>query len=40
LVTREVRDRATGRVEVAADYGELGMLLITVTLVTVAVPWL
>ena len=38
VVTREVRDLATGRVEVAADYGELGMLLITVTLVTVLVP--
>jgi len=38
LVTREVRDRATGAVEIAADYGELGWLLIVVALVTVAVP--
>jgi hypothetical protein len=38
VVTREVRDPATGRVEVAANYGELGMLLITVALTTVAVP--
>jgi BT1 family len=38
LVTREVRDAATGRVVVAADYSELGLLLITVTLITVVVP--
>lgn len=37
-VTREVRDRATGALEVAADYGELGSLLIVVALVTVVVP--
>jgi hypothetical protein len=37
-VTREVRDRATGSVTVSADYGEMGWLLITVALVTVAVP--
>jgi hypothetical protein len=38
LVTREVRDPATGAIEVAADYSDLGMLLITVTLITVLVP--
>ena len=38
VVTREVRDHASGRVEVPADYGELGMLLITVALITVLVP--
>jgi hypothetical protein len=38
VVTREVRDRASGAIEVAADYGELGVLLITVTLITVLVP--
>ena len=38
VVTREVRDRATGTIEVPADYGELGMLLITVALITVALP--
>jgi hypothetical protein len=38
VVTREVRDPATGRVVVAADYSELGMLLISVTLITVVVP--
>jgi hypothetical protein len=38
VVTREVRDPASGRVEVAADYGDLGMLLIAVSLITVVVP--
>lgn len=38
LVTREVRDRATGAIEVAADYGELGWLLITVALIAVIAP--
>jgi hypothetical protein len=33
-----VRDPATGRVVVAADYSELGLLLISVTLITVVVP--
>ena len=37
VVTREVRD-ATGSVEVPADYGDLGMLLIAVSLITVVVP--
>ena len=40
LVTREVVDRATGAVEVAADYGELGWLLITVALITLLAPLL
>ena len=38
LVTREVRDAATGAVEVVADYSELGWLLITVAVITVAAP--
>ncbi len=38
VVTREVRDRATGAIETAADYSELGLLLITVTLIAVLVP--
>jgi hypothetical protein len=38
VVTREVRDRGSGTMEVPADYGELGMLLIVVSLITVAVP--
>ena len=39
-VTREVRDRATGAIEVPADYGELGWLLLTVAAITVALPLL
>lgn len=38
LVTREVRDPVTGVVEVSADYGELGLLLVTAAAVTVALP--
>lgn len=38
LVTREVRDRTTGEVQVPADYSELGMLLITVAVLTIALP--
>jgi len=37
-VTREVRDRATGAVEIAANYSELGWLLVTVALLTTALP--
>jgi hypothetical protein len=37
-VTREVKDPATGAVRVPADYGELGALLVTVTLVGFAAP--
>lgn len=40
LVTREVNDRASGQVTVPADYGQLGWLLITVAILTVAVPLL
>ncbi|MCG8597864.1 MAG: hypothetical protein MI785_26350 [Kiloniellales bacterium] len=40
VVTREVVDRATGAVEVAAEYGELGWLLITVALITLLAPLL
>ncbi|NNL86013.1 MAG: hypothetical protein HKP27_10190 [Myxococcales bacterium] len=38
VVTREVRDRATDAVEVAANYDELGVLLVTVAVLTVALP--
>ncbi len=38
IVTREVVDRATGVVDVAADYSQLGWLLITVALITVSAP--
>jgi hypothetical protein len=37
-VTREVRDPATGLVRVPADYSEVGALLITATLIGVALP--
>jgi len=38
VITREVRDRVSGAIEVAANYSELGWLLITVTLISVIVP--
>ena len=38
VVSREVKDRATGAVKVAQDYSELGVLLISVTVVTLLVP--
>lgn len=39
-VTREVTDRATGAVKVAADYSELGWLLVTAMLITLSLPLL
>jgi hypothetical protein len=39
-VSREVRDRATGAVKVPQDYGQLGELLIVVTLIGLTVPLL
>ena len=38
VVTREVRNRATGIIETSADYSALGWLLIAVTLIGVAAP--
>jgi hypothetical protein len=38
IITREVRDRTTGAIEVLADYGELGWLLIVVASITVLLP--
>jgi hypothetical protein len=38
VVSREVRDRTSDEIEVAADYGELGWLLITVAVITVVAP--
>jgi MFS family permease len=38
LVTREVRDRATGAVQMLADYSELGDLLIVQTVIGLALP--
>ena len=40
LVTREVKDRATGTVQLPADYSQLGWLLITVALIGVLAPLL
>jgi hypothetical protein len=37
-VTREVKDHTTGMVSVPADYSELGILLITATALTFALP--
>lgn len=37
-ITREVKDAVTGAVTTPADYGELGALLITVTLIGLALP--
>ena len=39
-ITREVRDRVTREIESIADYSELGMLLITVSLIGVLAPLL
>jgi hypothetical protein len=39
-VTREVRDSASNAVTVAADYGELGLLLISVAVIGLLVPLL
>jgi hypothetical protein len=38
VVTREVRDRATGQVRLPADYHEVGALMIAATLITLLVP--
>ena len=38
IVTREVRDRATGAIVTAADYDHLGMLLIVSTAISFLVP--
>jgi hypothetical protein len=38
VVSREVRDRATGALKVAQDYSELGALLIAVTVVALLLP--
>ena len=39
-VTREVKDQATGEITTPADYSELGLLFITVALVSVCLPLL
>ena len=40
VVTREVRDPETNAIQIAANYAELGFLLITVTVLTVGIPLL
>jgi len=40
VVTREVKDPATGSIQTPADYSQLGWLLITVTLIGVLTPLL
>ena len=37
-ITREVKDRATDTITIPADYSELGMLLISVTILVFALP--
>ena len=37
-VTREVKDKVTQEIQTSADYSELGILLITVTLLTLILP--
>jgi hypothetical protein len=39
-VTREVKDSVTGQITVPADYNELGMLMITVMVIGIALPFL
>jgi hypothetical protein len=39
LVTREVRDPATGTIQIPADYSQLGPLLITQVLLGLALPF-
>ncbi len=38
VVTREVKDKVTNQIVTTADYSELGILIITVALITFAVP--
>ncbi|OFZ88461.1 MAG: hypothetical protein A3F74_18210 [Betaproteobacteria bacterium RIFCSPLOWO2_12_FULL_62_58] len=38
IITREVRDSATGAMQVPADYGDLGMLLVVQTVIGLALP--
>ena len=37
-VTREIKDKATGSIKVPEDYSELGMLMITATLIAISLP--
>jgi hypothetical protein len=40
VVRREVKDAATGAVKAAADYSQLGDLLVVTTVLGFVVPWL
>ncbi len=40
VISREVKDRASGTIEIPADYSQLGTLLIVVAIVSVVVPLL
>lgn len=40
VVTREVKDAATGAVKIPADYGELGILMLTTTVIGITLPFL
>ena len=37
-ITREVKDKVSNAILTTADYSELGLLLITVTLITLLIP--
>ena len=37
-VTREVKDKESGEIQSTADYSELGILLIVVTILTLVLP--
>ena len=38
VVTREVKDKFSGKIQTTADYSELGILLIVVTVLTLILP--
>ena len=38
IVTREIKNKVTSEIESTADYSELGLLLITVTIITLILP--
>jgi hypothetical protein len=38
VITREVKDKLTGGIQSVANYSDLGMLLIVVTLLTLVIP--
>ena len=38
IITREVKDKISNAILTSADYSELGLLLITVTLLTLLIP--